>query len=119
MNHTLRGVIASKGTGGIITGTAKVIYRTGQNSKVKDGDILVAKTTRPEYVSAMQRAGGIVTAVGGVLSHAAIIAREFGTGAIVGVGAALMTGTKAVQDGDEITMNLETGDVTWTTNAAS
>ena len=50
MSHTLRGGIASKGTGGISTGTAKVIYRTGQNSKVRDGDMHGAVTTGTEEV---------------------------------------------------------------------
>ncbi|MDZ7586712.1 MAG: phosphoenolpyruvate synthase [Patescibacteria group bacterium] len=52
--------------------------------KVKQGDILMAKRTDPDMVPAMQVSGGVVTAVGGRTSHAAIVSRELGVPAVVG-----------------------------------
>lgn len=51
---------------------------------VKPGDILIAKRTDPDMVPAMQISGGVVTAVGGRTSHAAIVSRELGVPAVVG-----------------------------------
>ena len=49
------------------------------------GDILACEMTTPAYIPLMKKAGAIVTEFGGILSHAAIVAREFGIPCVVGV----------------------------------
>jgi len=68
-------------------------------------DILVCEMTSPEYVNLMKNAGAIVTDLGGILSHAAIIAREFKVPCLVGTGKA----TKEFSNGDLIEVDAENG----------
>src|SRR3989344_5572663 len=89
------GMVASKGK---VTGNVVIIKGIKDLSKVKQGDILVAITTHPDYVSAMKKAGAIITDEGGITSHAAIVSREFGLPCIVGTKQA----TKLLKDGDRI-----------------
>lgn len=90
---------------GIATGRVKIITSTKQISKIKKGDILVAKMTSPDYVPAMKQAGGIITDEGGVTSHAAIVSRELGIACVVGTGEA----TKKLKDGMTVTVNGKEG----------
>jgi phosphohistidine swiveling domain-containing protein len=74
-----------------------------------EGSILVCKITTPDYVPLMQKAAAIVTDQGGILSHAAIVARELKKACIVGVGnatEALKTGQRVVVDADAGTVDL-------------
>ena len=75
--------------------------------KVKKGDVLVANTTGPEVMTACLKAGAIVTDVGGVLSHAAIVSRELDIPCIVGTEIA----SKVLRDGDMVEVNTEKGNV--------
>lgn len=77
----LSGSPASPGIG---TGQAKILKSPKELSKVKLGDILVAKMTSPDYVPAMKKASAIVTDEGGMTSHAAIVSRELGIPCVVG-----------------------------------
>ncbi|MCS7092311.1 MAG: phosphoenolpyruvate synthase [Patescibacteria group bacterium] len=77
----LTGAPASPGIG---TGHAKVLKSPKEINKVKEGDVLVAPMTSPDYVPAMRRAVAIVTNEGGVTSHAAIVSRELGIPCVVG-----------------------------------
>ena len=86
-------------------GTVAIVRGVSDLNKVKHGDIIVAVTTHPDYVPAMQRAAAIVTDEGGITSHAAIVAREFGLPCIVGTKHA----TKALQDGDEVEIDADLG----------
>ena len=61
---------------GCVTGRAKIIFTQDEADKIKEGDVLVASMTTPELLGAMRKASAFVTDEGGVLSHAAIIARE-------------------------------------------
>ncbi|MDZ4385502.1 MAG: PEP-utilizing enzyme [Candidatus Moranbacteria bacterium] len=63
--------------------------------KVKEGDILVASMTRPEFIPALRKAAAIVTDEGGITCHAAIVARELGIPAVIGTKIA----TKILKDG--------------------
>ena len=76
--------------------------------KVKPGDILVASMTIPEFVPAMERAAAFVTNEGGILCHAAIIAREMKKPCIIGTKIA----TRALRDGDIVEVNADKGIVT-------
>jgi len=77
----LEGLAASPG---VYSGKVQIVKSPKEISKVKEGDILVAEMTNPDYVPAMKRAGAIVTDLGGRTSHAAIVSRELGVPAIVG-----------------------------------
>ncbi len=70
---------------GIASGPVNIIYSAREIDKIKSGDILVAPQTNPDYVPAMKKAVAIVTETGGRTSHAAIVSRELGIPAIVGV----------------------------------
>ncbi len=72
---------------------------------MKEGDILVANTTHPNYLPAMHKAAAFVTNEGGMISHAAIVAREMKKPCIVGTGNA----TKVLLDGDTVEVNATLG----------
>ena len=74
-------------------------------AKMQQGDILVAKTTAPELMVACKKAGAIITDMGGLLSHAAIVSREFGIPCLVGTGNA----TIILKDGDQIEVDATNG----------
>jgi phosphohistidine swiveling domain-containing protein len=74
-------------------------------SKMNKGDVLVAETTAPELMLACQKASAIVTDVGGLLSHAAIVSREFGIPCIV----ATENATKVFKDGDIVEVDANKG----------
>ncbi len=105
-NHEeiLTGMSASLGT---VTGPVKVCTTIESLNKVKEGDILVASMTRPEFVMAMQRAAAIVTDEGGILSHAAIVSRELGIPCVVGT----KNATKVLKDGDIVEVKANHGSV--------
>ena len=69
---------------GIGTGPVKVLKSPKEIAKVKQGDVLVAPMTSPDYVPAMKKAAAIVTDEGGMTSHAAIVSRELGIPCVVG-----------------------------------
>lgn len=89
----VRGKIAQAG---IARGIIKIIRSYHDIKRVQDGDILVANTTHPDYLPAMKKAGAFVTNEGGIISHAAIVARELQKPCIVGTG----NTTKILMDGD-------------------
>ena len=74
---------------GVASGSAFLVNDDGDTSNLQEGDVLVAETTEVDFVPAMKRAAAIVTEQGGMLSHAAIVAREFGKPCVVGVSGAL------------------------------
>jgi pyruvate,water dikinase len=94
----LRGVAGSPG---VITGVARVIRGPEEFSKLQNGDILVAPLTNPVWTPLFAMAGGVVTEVGGILSHGAIVAREYGIPAVMGVAGA----TRLVQEGQPLTVD--------------
>ena len=94
----LSGASASPGIG---TGPCKILKSPKEISKVKTGDILVAKMTSPDYVPAMKKAVAIVTDEGGMTSHAAIVSRELGIPCIVGT----KTATKTLKDEQIVTVD--------------
>ncbi|MDR4227897.1 phosphotransferase [Bacillus mojavensis] len=99
------GVAASSG---IATGPVKVIRDASEFSQFTPGDILVCKMTTPLWTSLFQDAKAIITDTGGILSHAAIIAREYGIPAVLGTRAA----TERLRDGDIVTVDGNSGKIT-------
>ena len=71
----LQGLGASPGEA---RGKVKVILSAREIKKLEEGDILVTVMTNPMYVVALEKASAIITDEGGMLCHAAIVAREFG-----------------------------------------
>jgi pyruvate,water dikinase len=100
----LKGEPASPGIG---TGHVKKIHGVSDISKVKFEDVLVAESTNPDYVPAMKKAKAIITEKGGRTSHAAIVAREFGIPAVVGVPSA----REFLKDDEIVTVNGKSGEV--------
>lgn len=90
---------------GYAVGRAKVVLTAADIPKVQKGDVLVARSTRPEYVPAMKRACAIVTDEGGITSHAAIVSRELGVPCVIGTKVA----TLAFKDGDYVEVNANHG----------
>lgn len=84
----------------------KVIVKDrSELSKVKKGDILVARLTTPDFVMAMEKAAAIVTDIGGLTSHAAIVSRELGIPCVVGT----ETATQILKDDDLVEVDANKG----------
>lgn len=90
---------------GKVTGAVRVISDPKQTNNFKAGDILIAGATRPEFLPIMHKAAGFVTDAGGILSHAAITAREMQKPCIVGTKIA----TSVLKDGDVIEVDANHG----------
>jgi len=96
----LTGVGASRG---VYTGRACVVLGEGQFDKLRQGDVLVCPITSPVWSILFAKIGALVTDSGGVLSHPAIIAREYGVPAVVATGNAtevIVDGQQLIVDGD-------------------
>jgi pyruvate,water dikinase len=93
------------GSPGQVTGVSRIINRPEEFHKLKQGDILVAPFTNPVWTPLFAVAGGIVTEVGGILSHGAIVAREYGIPAVMSVPGA----TKMIAEGQEVTVDGDNG----------
>jgi rifampicin phosphotransferase len=94
--------------GGYVEGTAKVLSTVLEAGKLEKGDILVTRQTDPGWVVVFALISGLVVERGGMLSHGAIVSREFGIPAIVGVDSA----TTKIKDGDRLILNANTGEIT-------
>lgn len=75
--------------------------------KLQQGDILVCSFTDPAWTPLFSLASGVVSDTGGPLSHAAIVAREYGIPAVLGT----QTATQQLRDGDVVTVDGHTGRV--------
>jgi pyruvate,water dikinase len=76
---------------GAAVGPVRIVLSSSEIDRVKEGDVLVAEMTTPDFVPAMKRAAGIVTDRGGRTCHAAIVSRELGIPCVVGAGEATTT----------------------------
>ncbi|WP_440971018.1 phosphoenolpyruvate synthase [Peribacillus frigoritolerans] len=85
---------------GIIEGRARVILNM-EDADLEDGDILVTTFTDPSWTPLFVSIKGLVTEVGGLMTHGAVIAREYGLPAVVGV----VNATKLIKDGQRIRVN--------------
>jgi pyruvate,water dikinase len=99
---TLKGI---SGSNGVAVGNVCVIHSPAEFYKMKSGDILVCELTDPEWTPLFRLAAGVVADTGSSLSHAAIVAREFGIPAVLGVGFA----TSKFKDGDMIRVDGDKG----------
>lgn len=94
----LKGVPGSQGA---YTGTARVVRSLDEATELEDGEVMVCEMTLPPWVPVFSVAGAIVADTGGVLSHTAIVAREFGVPAVVGT----EVGTTTIKTGQAITVD--------------
>lgn len=100
--NVLQGNAGSPGTA---RGPARVIHSLAESGKLQPGDILVATTTAPPWTPLFASAAAVVTDTGGILSHCAVVAREYGIPAVVGTGIA----TSVIQDDQMVEVEGETG----------
>lgn len=101
---SLKGAAVSRG---VAVGAVKVVRGADEFHKLQSGDILVCSSTTPAWTPLFSVAAAVVTDVGGVLSHAAIVARECGIPAVMGC----MNATNTFVDGELIEVNGTTGTV--------
>jgi phosphohistidine swiveling domain-containing protein len=104
VQEELVGLAASPG---VVEGPARVVNSPEQFDSVREGDVLVCTMTNPAWVVVFTKVAGLVTDSGGVVSHPAVIAREFGIPAVVGTSVA----TERVTTGDVLRVNGTTGRV--------
>lgn len=90
----------------IVSGKARVILSTKKLDEFQDGEILVTKITDPDWEPIMKKSAAIVTEKGGRTSHAAIVSRELGIPAVIGVGA---DNISKIKTGDMITIDCSSG----------
>ncbi|MEY8021376.1 phosphoenolpyruvate synthase [Muriicola sp. SD30] len=103
-----KGKLICKGIGlgnSIISGRARLLRSPSEMDKLAKGEILITGRTDPDWDPILKKAGAIITDQGGRTSHAAIVAREVGTTAIVGSGNA----TRTIKDGQLITVSTAEG----------
>lgn len=105
MLKTIKGMPGSLGKA---KGIAKVILTLDDVDKFESGNVLVTSATSPAWTPFIHAASAVVTDVGGSLSHAAIVCREYGIPAVVGTQKA----TKIIKDGEIVTVDGTTGLVT-------
>ena len=86
--HALRGAPASAG---VARGPARLVRNLEEFAKFQRGDVLVCQSSNVSWIPLFVSAAAVVTEVGGALSHAAVVAREFGIPAVVGTSVALST----------------------------
>jgi phosphohistidine swiveling domain-containing protein len=93
---------------GVVEGPARVVIRFEEIADVRDGEVLVCPITSPAWAPIFPKVTGVVTDIGGVMSHAAIVCREYGLPAVVGTGRA----TAQIRSGQSIRVDGSTGVVT-------
>jgi phosphoenolpyruvate synthase/pyruvate phosphate dikinase len=100
--NVLRG---NAGSAGKIRGPARVVLALAEAGELKLGDVLVTETTTPPWTPLFATASAVVTDTGGVLSHCAVVAREYRIPAVVGTGEA----TKVIKDGQLLEVDGDAG----------
>ena len=103
--HLLRGLAASPG---VYEGTARLISGPAEFERIVQGDVLVTMSTTEAFNILLPLLGAIVTDSGGLLSHSAIVAREYGIPGVVGT----RTGTELIADGARVRVDGAAGEVT-------
>jgi pyruvate, water dikinase len=104
-SNEVRGFAASNG---VVEGPARIVRSVEEISRLQRGDILVCQVTNPTWAPVFQKIVAAVSDIGGSMSHAAIVAREYGLPAVVGTGNA----TSRIKDGQRIRVDGARGIVT-------
>jgi pyruvate,water dikinase len=92
---------------GVAEGVARVVAGQNDFARIRNGDILVTTTTTPAWTPLFPSLAGLITETGGILSHAAVVAREYGLPAVVGAAGA----TTAIRDGTRVRIDGVTGTI--------
>jgi pyruvate,water dikinase len=103
---SLRGMAAAPG---IVEGVARVLSSPDQLGELQKGEILVTPVTAPSWAPVFGKIGAAVTDIGGMMSHAAIVCREYGLPAVTGTGNAsskITTGMRLRVDGNNGTVTV-------------
>src|SRR5436309_16002401 len=103
------GLHGSAASPGVVTGRARVIS-SPQGAHLEPGEVLVAPSTDPGWTPLFLTAGGLVMEMGGMMSHGAVVAREYGIPAVVAVAGAtdqIVTGQRVTVDGSAGTVTLD------------
>lgn len=103
--HMLRGLAASRG---VYEGPARRVSHPSEFDRIKKGDVLVTESTTEAFNILLPLLGAIVTDSGGLLSHSAIVAREYGIPGVVGTREA----TERIADGTRVRVDGDAGEVT-------
>jgi pyruvate,water dikinase len=106
LKNGLKGMAAS---GGVVEGKARVIMSPDQLGELVQGEILVAPVTAPSWGPVFGKIAATVTDIGGMMSHAAIVCREYGLPAVTGTGKAstmIKTGMMLRVDGTNGTVEI-------------
>jgi phosphoenolpyruvate synthase/pyruvate phosphate dikinase len=102
---TVRGIPVHPG---VYEGAARIINNSSEFDRIQPGDVLIARSTSPYFNVVLPMLGAIVTDRGGALSHAAIVAREYGIPGVVGTREA----TIRIPDGARVRVDGANGEVT-------
>jgi pyruvate,water dikinase len=102
---SLSGTAASPG---LVEGPARVVVDVEELAQIRDGEVLVCPITSPAWAPIFPKVKAVVTDIGGVMSHAAIVCREYGLPAVVGTGRA----TAEIRTGQSIRVDGSSGVVT-------
>ena len=92
---------------GVVSGIVKVVVGVKDISKFNNGDILVSKVTEPSMVIMMNKASAIITDMGGITSHAAIVSRELGVPCVVNT----KNATTILRDGMKVKVDGGKGEI--------
>jgi pyruvate,water dikinase len=93
------------GSSGVAQGPARVVRSLGDANKLEPGDILVAETLSSSWTPLFAVVAGVVTDTGGILGHAAVVAREYGIPAVLGTD----VGTASIRDGQLVEVDGDRG----------
>jgi pyruvate,water dikinase len=93
---------------GVVEGVARVVRNVDEIGSVQPGEVLVCPVTAPSWGPVFPRIAAAVSDIGGMMSHAAIVAREYGLPAVVGTGHA----TTVIRTGDRVRVDGDAGRVT-------
>jgi pyruvate,water dikinase len=101
----LTGIAASPGT---VEGPARVVRSADELDQIKDGEILVTPVTAPSWAPVFSKISATVTDIGGIMSHAAIVCREYGLPAVTATGSA----SSVIKTGQRLRVDGSKGEVT-------
>ena len=108
--NVVRGYAASPG---VVEGVARVLSNVNEIGQIREGEVLVCPVTAPSWGPVFGKIAAAVSDIGGTMSHAAIVAREYGMPAVVGTGQAtsrITTGDRVRVDGDRGTVTILRGE---------
>lgn len=103
-SNIIKGNCASKGK---VTGKVRILLNASENDKLEEGEVLVTFMTSPDFMRAVRKCSAIVTNLGGITSHAAIISRELGIPCVVGT----KNATEILKTGDFVEVDADKGEI--------